>query len=95
MSAKRGKERTNIMAKTTKKIDTKKVAKEELNQALFEALRNAGFEAVPGEDYGFKAYSIVVKGVNGHDVRLDLTTPKAKEATYDYVLAALADEDAE
>ena len=50
---------------------------------------------VDGADYGFKAYSLVVKGVNGHDVRIDLTTPKAKEATYDYVLEALADEDAE
>lgn len=83
------------MAKTVKKVDTKKVAKEQLNKALVDALRAAGFEVVDGDDYGFKAYSLVVKGVNGHDVRIDLTTPKAKEATYDYVLEALADEDAE
>lgn len=83
------------MAKTVKKVDTKKEAKEQLNEVLVDALRKSGYEVVDGTDYGFKAYSLVVKGVNGHDVRIDLTTPKAKEATYDYVLEALADEDAE
>lgn len=83
------------MAKTVKKVDTKKEAKEQLNEVLADALRRADFEVVDGTDYGFKAYSLVIKGVNGHDVRIDLTTPKAKEATYDYVLEALADEDAE
>ena len=83
------------MAKTVKKVDTKKEAKEQLNEVLVDALRKSGYEVVEGTDYGFKAYSLVVKGVNGHDVRIDLTTPKAKEATYDYVLEALADEDAE
>lgn len=83
------------MAKTVKKVDTKKEAKEQLNDVLVDALRKSGYEVVDGTDYGFKAYSLVVKGVNGHDVRIDLTTPKAKEATYDYVLEALADEDAE
>ena len=83
------------MAKTVKKVDTKKEAKEQLNNVLVDALRKSGYEVVDGTDYGFKAYSLVVKGVNGHDVRIDLTTPKAKEATYDYVLEALADEDAE
>ena len=66
-----------------------------MNEVLVDALRKSGYEVVDGADYGFKAYSLVVKGVNGHDVRIDLTTPKAKEATYDYVLEALADEDAE
>ena len=83
------------MAKTVKKVDTKKEAKEQLNEVLVDALRKSGYEVVDGADYRFKAYSLVVKGVNGHDVRIDLTTPKAKEATYDYVLEALADEDAE
>lgn len=83
------------MAKTVKKVDTKKEAKEQLNEVLVDALRKSGYEVVDSTDYGFKAYSLVVKGVNGHDVRIDLTTPKAKEATYDYVLEALADEDAE
>lgn len=83
------------MAKTVKRVDTKKEAKEQLNEVLVDALRKSGYEVVDGTDYGFKAYSLVVKGVNGHDVRIDLTTPKAKEATYDYVLEALADEDAE
>ena len=83
------------MAKTVKKVDTKKEAKEQLNEVLVDALRKSGYEVVDGTGYGFKAYSLVVKGVNGHDVRIDLTTPKAKEATYDYVLEALADEDAE
>lgn len=83
------------MAKTVKKVDTKKEAKEQLNEVLVDALRKSGYEVVDGTDYGFKAYSLVVKGVNGHDVRIDLTTPKAKEATYDYVLEALANEDAE
>ena len=83
------------MAETVKKVDTKKEAKEQLNEVLVDALRKSGYEVVDGTDYGFKAYSLVVKGVNGHDVRIDLTTPKAKEATYDYVLEALADEDAE
>lgn len=83
------------MAKTVKKVDTKKEAKEQLNEVLADALRRADFEVVDGADYGFKAYSLVIKGVKGHDVRIDLTTPKAKEATYDYVLEALADEDAE
>lgn len=83
------------MAKTIKKVDTKKEAKEQLNEVLADALRRADFEVVDGADYGFKAYSLVIRGVNGHDVRIDLTTPKAKEATYDYVLEALADEDAE
>lgn len=83
------------MAKTVKKVDTKKEAKEQLNEVLTDALRRADFEVVDGTDYGFKAYSLVIRGVNGHDVRIDLTTPKAKEATYDYVLEALADEDAE
>ena len=83
------------MAKTVKKVDTKKEAKEQLNEVLVDALRKSGYEVVDGTDYGFKAYSLVVKGINGHDVRIDLTTPKAKEATYDYVLEALADEDAE
>ena len=83
------------MAKTVKKVDTKKEAKEQLNEVLVDALRKSGYEVVDGADYGLKAYSLGVKGVNGHDVRIDLTTPKAKEATYDYVLEALADEDAE
>lgn len=83
------------MAKTVKKVDTKKEAKEKLNEVLVDALRKCGYEVADGTDYGFKAYSLVIKGVNGHDVRIDLTTPKAKEATYDYVLEALAKEDAE
>ena len=83
------------MAKTVKKVDTKKEAKEQLNGTLVDALRKSGYEVADGTDYGFKAYSLVIKGVNGHDVRIDLTTPKAKEDTYDYVLEALAKEDAE
>ena len=83
------------MAKTVKKVDTKKEAKEKLNEVLVDALRKGGYEVADGTDYGFKAYSLVIKGINGHDVSIDLTTPKAKEATYDYVLEALAKEDAE
>ena len=83
------------MAKTVKKVDTKKEAKEKLNEVLVDALRKGGYEVADGADYGFKAYSLVIKGIKGHDVRIDLTTPKAKEATYDYVLEALAKEDAE
>ena len=83
------------MAKTVKKVDTKKEAKEKLNEVLVDALRKCGYEVADGADYGFTAYSLVIKGINGHDVRIDLTTPKAKEATYDYVLEALAKEDAE
>ena len=52
------------MAKTVKKVDTKKEAKEQLNEVLADALRRADFEVVDGADYGFKAYSLVIKGVN-------------------------------
>ena len=81
------------MAKRTTKVNTKALAKEKLNAALVEALQNAGFEVTSGDEYGFKAYSVVVR-VDQHDVRVDLTTPKAHEDTYDYVLEELEEDEA-
>lgn len=72
------------MTTKTKKIDTKKEAKELLYETLQKLLQQTQFEVLEGCDYdGFKALSLVVRGVNGHDVRLDLTCPKAGQDTYD------------
>lgn len=77
-----------------KKVDTKKLAKESLSKVIVEALSQTDFEFTPGEDYEFKTNSIVVHGVNGHDVRIDFTTPKAGKENYDDVLQkVLASED--
>lgn len=72
------------MATKTKKIDTKKEAKKELMEVLMRALENTEYETADGEDFGFKSFSLVVQGVNGHDVCISLTTPKAGQDTYEY-----------
>lgn len=72
------------MAAKARKVDTKKEAKKELMEVLMRALENTEYEVVDGEDYGFKAFSLVIQGVNGHDVSVSLTTPKAGQDTYEY-----------
>lgn len=81
-----------------KKINFKNVAKEEMANVVLAALEAAGLEFSDGaEEYGFKGGSIVVHGLTekGHDVRIDFTTPKAGEDTYQYAKDKLEAELAE
>ena len=82
-----------------KKINVKDVAKAEVAAVLRGALETAfGVEnVIDGPDYGFKAHSVVVKGIGNDniDIRVDLTNPKAGQNTYDYVLDKIALEAAE
>lgn len=77
------------MAKTnkTKKVDYKGLAKEHVAEVLKTALVNAGFELAEGEDYGFKAGSIIVNGIEIEGetvaVKVELTAPKAGVMTYE------------
>lgn len=75
-----------------KKIDTKKIAKDEILSVLAVAFADNEYEVVSGEEYGFKSHSLVIKGVNGHDVRVDLSAPKAGQDTYQYVLDKMAED---
>lgn len=79
------------MAKTTKtrKVDYKAVAKNSVFAAVQEAL-GANFTVVDGADYGFKANTLVIRGVNTEggefDVKIELSAPKAGYTSYDYKL---------
>lgn len=79
------------MAKTTKtrKIDYKGIAKNSVFAAINEAL-GANFTVVDGTDYGFKANTLVVRGVEADgtliDVKIELSAPKAGFTSYDYKL---------
>lgn len=70
-----------------KKVNTKAVAKDALAEAITGVLTELGYEFSDGAaDFGFKGNSLVVHGLTeaGHDVRIDFTTPKAGQDTYDY-----------
>ena len=70
-----------------KKINTKAVAKETLAGVVTGVLQELGYDVLDGAgEYGFKGNSLVIKGLTeaGHDVRIDFTTPKAGQDTYDY-----------
>ncbi len=80
------------MANKVKKVDTKKLAKEEMSTVVREAFAAAGLTVEDGTDYGFKTGTLVVKGVQGHDIQIGFTAPKAGQDTYDY---CRVEEDAE
>lgn len=69
------------MAKKTKKIDVKKVAKVDLSKALLEFLREAGYEVEDGMSRGFTEGSLVV-ATEATDVQVKLITPKAGVTRY-------------
>lgn len=67
-----------------KKIDVKGNAKVSVSATVAEALTAAGMAPVSGDDYGFKANTLVVR-VGDIDVRIEFTTPKAGLNNYDSV----------
>jgi hypothetical protein len=77
------------MAKKTKKINPKDTQKNEVMTVVREALANAGYEILDGEDFAMTKGTVVVRaGVC--DVQLKPITPKAGIDRYDVV-----DDDAE
>lgn len=77
------------MAKKTKKINPKDTQKNEVMTVVREALANAGYEILDGEDFTMTKGTVVVRaGVC--DVQLKPITPKAGIDRYDVV-----DDDAE
>lgn len=77
------------MTKKTKKINPKDTQKNEVMTVIREALANAGYEILDGEDFAMTKGTVVVRaGVC--DVQLKPITPKAGIDRYDVV-----DDDAE
>lgn len=77
------------MAKKTKKINPKDTQKNEVMIVVREALANAGYEILDGEDFAMTKGTVVVRaGVC--DVQLKPITPKAGIDRYEVV-----DDDAE
>lgn len=77
------------MAKKTKKINPKDTQKNEVMAVVREALANAGYEILDGEDFAMTKGTVVVRaGVC--DVQLKPITPKAGIDRYEVV-----DDDAE
>lgn len=77
------------MAKKMKKINPKDTQKNEVMTVVREALANAGYEVLDGEDFAMTKGTVVVRaGVC--DVQLKPITPKAGIDRYEVV-----DEDAE
>ena len=68
--------------KIVKKVDFKKVEKVSIMKVIAEALRTAGFEVEDGEDFGFTAGTVVVKGEKC-DVQIKPITPKAGLERYE------------
>lgn len=77
------------MTKKTKKINPKDTQKNEVMTVVREALANAGYEVLDGEDFAMTKGTVVVRaGVC--DVQLKPITPKAGIDRYEVV-----DDDAE
>lgn len=77
------------MVKKTKKINPKDTQKNEVMTVVREALANAGYEILDGEDFAMTKGTVVVRaGVC--DVQLKPITPKAGIDRYEVV-----DDDAE
>lgn len=77
------------MAKKTKKINPKDTQKNEVMAVVREALMNAGYEVLDGEDFAMTKGTVVIRaGVC--DVQLKPITPKAGIDRYEVV-----DDDAE
>lgn len=72
------------MAKKTKKINPKDTQKNEVMTVVREALANAGYEILDGEDFAMTKGTVVVRaGVC--DVQLKPITPKAGIDRYEVV----------
>lgn len=81
------------MAKTTKKVDLKKVAKLNVSKSIAEALTEAGFEVhTNAADFGFTEGTLVVRDKDT-DVQVKFIVPKAGLNRYE--VAVDEDEDAE
>lgn len=77
------------MAKKTKKINPKDTQKNEIMTVVREALANAGYEVLDGEDFAMTKGTVVIRaGVC--DVQLKPITPKVGIDRYEVV-----DDDAE
>ncbi len=63
------------MAKVTKKVDPKAVAKKEVMAVVAEALVAAGFTVLTGEEFGMTAGTIVVRHATA-DIQLKPIAPK-------------------
>ena len=74
--------------KTVKKVDVKAVAKAEVSAVLEKALKEAGFEVVSGDLFGFTKGTLVAHHA-ATDVQVKLITPKAGVERY----AVAEDED--
>lgn len=77
------------MAKKTKKINPKDTQKNEVMAVVREALANAGYEILDGEDFAMTKGTVVVRA-GACDVQLKPITPKAGIDRYEVV-----DDDAE
>lgn len=66
--------------KKTKKIDVKKVAKENLQAKMLEWFASIGYDAEDGTEYGFTTGTSVVH-LPDTDIQIKLVTPAAKVGT--------------
>lgn len=73
-------------SKSVKKVDVKKLNKEEIYNIVYEAFVNAGYTVADGGDFSMKGMSLIVRevGENKGDVALSFTAPSGKHTTYDY-----------
>jgi hypothetical protein len=71
--------------KVVKKVDAKKVEKAKVMDIVAKALAEAGYTVAFGEDFGFTAGTIVVKGEKC-DVQLKPITPKVGLDRYEVLV---------
>lgn len=87
------------MKKKVTPVQMKSKTKTHVSNAIAEALTAAGFTVASGDDYGFKANTLVIRDVDvtgePFDVQVSFTTPKAGLSNYDANLEDKEDEAAE
>lgn len=71
------------MATKVRKVDPKAVAKDKVLADLTAHFTDAGMTVVAGADVdGCTKHTLILRGVDGFDVKVVLTTPKAGVDTY-------------
>ena len=70
------------MANKVKKVDVKKVAKEQFSKEIKEFLVSKGYTVADGTEYGFTNGTLVI-GAEKSDVQVKFITPKAGVERYE------------
>ena len=70
------------MAKATKKVDPKAVAKKDVMELIGQTLTDVGYSVVDGVEYGMNTGTIIVRGEQ-FDIQIKPITPKAGVSRYE------------